>query len=41
MIDYKEYHRNTHHEGGNEGNASDEENEEGHGQNGGVRCQQQ
>ena len=42
MIAFKDYHRNTHHEGGQEGNGSDEE-EEGHGHGGGqrVRCAQQ
>ena len=41
IIDYKEYHKNTHHEGGNEGNESDDENgEEGRGGTR-VRCNQQ
>jgi hypothetical protein len=41
MIAFKEHHRNTHHEGGQEGNGSDEE-EEGHGHGGQrVRCAQQ
>ena len=42
MIAFKDYHRNTHHEGGQEGNGSDEE-EDGHGHGGGqrVRCAQQ
>ena len=41
MIAFKDHHRNTHHEGGQEGNGSDEE-EEGHGQGGQrVRCAQQ
>lgn len=33
MIEFKDFHRNTHHEGGQEGNGSDEEGE-GHGQGG-------
>ena len=37
---YKDEHRNAHHEGGNEGNGSEEEGEED-AQKGGVRCQQQ
>jgi hypothetical protein len=38
---FKEEHRNAHHEGGNEGNNSDEEmGDDAHGQRGGVRCQQ-
>jgi len=42
MIAYKEYHRNTHHEGGQEGNGgSDEEGEEGHHGGQRVRCAQQ
>lgn len=41
MIPFKDHHRNTHHEGGQEGNGSDEE-EEGNGQGGQrVRCAQQ
>lgn len=38
MQPFKEFHRNTHHEGGQEGNNSDEE-EEGHGQGRGQRVQ--
>ena len=40
IIDYKEFHRNTHHEGGQEGNGngSDEEGE-GHGHGGRQRVQ--
>jgi hypothetical protein len=42
IIEFKEHHRNTHHEGGHEGNESGEEDEEGHGHGGQkVRCQQQ
>jgi DnaJ family protein A protein 2 len=44
MIQYKEFHRNTHHEGGQEGgHNSDEEGEEGHGHGGRqrVQCAQQ
>ena len=41
LIKFKEYHRNTHHEGGNEGNDSegDDEDDPRGGQR--VRCQQQ
>lgn len=44
MIEFKDYHRNTHHEGGQEGNGngSDEEGEgAGHGGAQRVRCAQQ
>jgi len=39
LIEFKEHHRNAHHEGGNEGNNSDEDEDEhmGHGQR--VQCQ--
>ena len=40
LIEFKEFHRNTHHEGGTEGNNSDEEEDDpraGHK----VRCNQQ
>ena len=38
MIEYKEFHRNTHHEGGQEGgHGSDEEGEDGHGHGGRQR----
>jgi len=40
MIEYKEFHKNTHHEGGNEGNGSDEEEEDPRGGQR-VRCNQQ
>jgi hypothetical protein len=38
LIEYKEFHRNTHHEGGNEGNNSEgeEDQEEKGGQR--VKC---
>lgn len=41
MIEFKDYHRNTHHEGGQEGNGngSDEEGDgAGHGGGQRVRC---
>jgi DnaJ family protein A protein 2 len=40
LIEFKEHHKNAHHEGGEGGNGSDEEGEEGgHGHGaGGVRC---
>lgn len=41
LIDFKEWHRNTHHEGGQEGNGSDEEEEGGRGGAQQVRCNQQ
>ena len=44
MKSYQEHHRNTHHEGGEGGNGSDEEGEEeghGHGGRQNVRCAQQ
>ena len=43
LIAFHESHKNSHHEGGQEGNNSDEEGDDGHkGQGpGGVRCQQQ
>jgi hypothetical protein len=40
LIEYKEFQRNTHHEGGTEGNASDEEEEDTRGGQR-VRCNQQ
>lgn len=41
VVDFKEHHRNTHAEGGHEGNGSEDEDEE-HGGQGGqrVRCAQ-
>jgi len=41
LIDFKEYHRNTHHEGGTEGNGSDEEDDEGRAGGQRVKCSQQ
>ena len=43
LIAFEESHKNSHHEGGKEGNNSDEEGDEGHQGHGpgGVRCQQQ
>lgn len=41
LKQYKESHRNVHHEGGDRGNGSDEEMEDESQQRGGVRCQQQ
>jgi len=40
LMEFKEWHKNTHHEGGNEGNDSDDENGEG-GAGTKVRCNQQ
>ena len=40
LIEFKEHHRNTHHEGGQEGNNSGDEDEDGEGRGGQkVRCQ--
>jgi hypothetical protein len=42
LQEFKEQHRNTHHEGGTQGNNSDgEEDEDGHGHGTKVRCNQQ
>lgn len=40
LIEFKEFHRNTHHEGGTEGNNSDEEEDDARGGQR-VRCNQQ
>ena len=40
MLEFKEHHKNTHHEGGTLGNNSDEEEDEGHGHGHKVRCNQ-
>ena len=39
LIDYKEFHKNTHHEGGDRGNGSDDDDDgEGHQHGQRVRC---
>jgi hypothetical protein len=41
LTEFKEHHRNTHHEGGTSGNGEDDEEEEGEGRGGQqVRCAQ-
>ena len=41
LIDFKEFHKNTHHEGGTSGNGDDEEEEEDSRGGQRVKCNQQ
>lgn len=41
MITFKEHHKNTHHEGGQEGGSDEEDEHEGHGRGQRVQCAQQ
>ena len=41
MQEYKDWHKNAHHGGGDKGNESDEDDEDGHGHGQRIGCQTQ